>query len=121
MRTSANSPSTKAASWMCACLISVAIAMTGTTAAEIKHAHIHEAAFVEGEFAFFVLSVPGEDAQRFISPRGGIPTHGLVVHCDSAVYPTASYQILEDIGDVVALIPGAIIGAQDLPAFFLGT
>jgi len=45
----------------------------------------------------------------------------LVVHSDSAVLAAASYQVLEYIGNVITLIPEAIIGALDLPALFLGT
>src|SRR6267142_6405616 len=109
-------------------IVAVAAAVVSATvvpliaiAADLKHAHIHETAFAEVEFAFLVPSVPGKDAQRLVFPDGGIPAHGLVVHSDSAVYAATSYQVLEDIGDIVALIPEAIIGALDLPAFLLGT
>src|SRR6266481_3821977 len=104
-----------------AAVVSTAVVPVIAIAADLKHAHIHETAFAEVEFAFLVPSVPGKDAQRLVFPDGGIPAHGLVVHSDSAVYAATSYQVLEDIGHVVALILEAIIGALDLPAFFLGT
>jgi hypothetical protein len=86
----------------------------------LKHGHIHETAFVEVKFAFFVPSIPGDDAQRLVFSDRGIATHGLIIHSDSAVHPAASYQVPENVGDVVALIPEAIVGAHDLPAFILG-
>src|SRR6266478_1683748 len=104
-----------------ATVVSTAVVPVIAITADLKHAHVHETAFAEVEFAFLVPSVPGKDAQRLVFPDGGIPAHGLVVHGDSAVYAATSYQVLEDIGDIVALILEAIIGALDLPAFFLGT
>src|SRR5260370_28852450 len=87
--------------------------------AHVKHTHVHEGAFVKVEFPLFIPAVPREDTQRFVFSDRWITAHGLVVDHDPAVHTAASDQIFENIGDVVALIPEAVIGAYDLPAFFL--
>src|SRR6266852_1341079 len=90
-------------------------------AANIEHMHFDEAALVVVEFAFLIPAIFCEDAQRLVSPHGRISAHGLVVHRDSAIHAAPPDEVLENIGDVAALIPGAVISPHNLPAFLLGT
>src|SRR5712664_1804828 len=89
-------------------------------AGNIEHTDFNEATLVVIEFALLIPAIFGEDAQRLVFPDGRIPAHGLVVHRDSAIHAAASDEVFENIADISALIPEAVISAQDLPAFFLG-
>src|SRR5260370_4614658 len=89
--------------------------------ANIEHAGFDESALVEIELAFLIPAISGEDPQRLVFPDGGITSHGLVIHRDSAIHAAAFDEVFENIGDVIALILETVLSAQDLPAFLLCT
>jgi len=88
-------------------------------AANIEHVRFDKTAFFVIEFAFLILAVPREDAQRLIRPNSGIAAHGLVVHRNSAIHAPAFNQVFKNIGDIVALILISVIRADDPPAIIL--
>ena len=51
--------------------------------------------------------------------NGGIAAHGLVVDRDSAIYATAAEEVIHDACDVIVLVFGAVLGADDLPVVTL--
>ena len=86
----------------------------------VEHARLDEAAFSIVKFALLLPAVSGPDAQMLVGADSRIAAHGLVVDRDAAIHATAADEILQDIGDVVVLGPGAVLGANDLPAVVLG-
>src|SRR5580700_8906253 len=84
-----------------------------------KETRIDKAAFVDVEFALFVSSVSGEDAQRLVSAGRGISTHSLVGYGNAAIHPAARNQVAQYVGNIGALGSESIVGSHDLPAFLL--
>ena len=84
-----------------------------------EHARFDKAAFSEIELALLISPVSGKDTQTLVGADGGIAAHGLVVHCDAAIDTAAADEVFENIGDVVALVSCAVVGANNLPAVIL--
>src|SRR6266699_1052229 len=89
-------------------------------AAHRKGGYLDKPTFPVVKFTLPVLAVSGPDAQVFLRADGGIAAHGLIVDGHAVVHPSAANQVPNDIGDVVVLGPGAVLGANDLPAVVLG-
>src|SRR5690242_19771722 len=107
-------------------VVAVAISITTLTilkvvavTAHVERCDVDEAAFFKVEFALFVSAVSGPDAQMLFGANGRIAAHRLVVDGNAAIYTTAADEVIHDACDVIVLILGAVLGADDLPAFIL--